>query len=129
MIIVDSSAWIAHLRDAVSAPVERLRRVEHVDDILLGDLILLELLQGARDERHAGRIEAALRRFPIATMLGDELAVLAARHYRALRGKGVTIRKTADLIIATFCIAHEHRLLHEDRDFEPFERFLGLRTY
>lgn len=129
MIVVDSSVWIAHFRNMSTSSVQKLRTQEIVGDILVGDLILLELLQGARDDRHATRIDTAMRRFPIAAMLGDELAVVAARHYRTLRSKGVTVRKTADLIIATFCIAQEHDLLHDDRDFDPFEKHFGLRCY
>ena len=128
MIVVDSSVWIAYFRNVASAPVQKLRSLENVGDILLGDLILLEVLQGARDERNADRLESALRQFPVAAMLGDGLAPIAARHCRTLRGKGVTVRKTIDLVIATFCIEHEHDLLHDDRDFAPFARHLNLRT-
>ena len=128
MIVVDTSVWIGHLRNQQSAPVNELRALENFGDILLGDLVLLEILQGARDERHSARMSTALRQFPIATMLGADLAVTAAGHYRTLRGLGFTIRKTADLIIATFCIAHGHSLLHDDRDFEPFAEHLSLQT-
>lgn len=128
MIVVDSSVWIAHLRDLPTAAVRKLRAIEQLDTILLGDLILLEVLQGARDERHAARIGAALRQFPVATMLDANLACSAARNDRLLRAEGVTIRKTADLVIATFCIANDHGLLHDDRDFEPFARHLRLQT-
>ncbi len=127
MIVVDSSVWIAHFRDLDSAPVRKLRTLETVGDILLGDVILLEVLQGARDEHHASRIANALRPFPVAAMLGQDLAPVAARNYRTLRGEGITVRKTIDLVIATFCIAHEHQLLHDDRDFVPFARHLDLR--
>ena len=105
------------------------RAIERYDDILLGDLILLEVLQGARDESHAMDIEAALRCFPIAAMLGADMASIAAGHYRVLRTKGITIRKTIDLIIAAFCIARGHALLHDDRDFEPFATHLALQTF
>lgn len=128
MIVVDSSVWIAHFRNVDSLPVQKLRTLENVGDILLGDLILLEILQGARDERSADRLQGALRQFPMAAMLGGDLASLAARHYRTLRGKGITVRKTIDLIIATFCIAHKHDLLHDDRDFVPFVHHLDLRA-
>ncbi len=69
-----------------------------------------------------------MRRFEILPLLDDDLAVLAAKNYRRLRGLGITIRKTADLIIGTFCIAHGHRLLHDDRDFDPMAAHLGLVT-
>lgn len=94
----------------------------------MGDLILLEVLQGARDEGHAARIEGNLRRFQVVPMLDDKLAVQAARNYRMLRGIGITIRKTIDVVIGTFCIADGHSLLHDDRDFDPMVRHLGLQV-
>lgn len=130
MIVVDSSVWIAHLRGLTDPPVLRLRAlVADVDDqILIGDLILLELLQGARDEAHAARIERNLRCYPIAPMLDDAIAVHAARNFRRLRARGITVRKTIDMIIATFCILGGHALLHDDRDFDPIATHLGLRV-
>lgn len=127
MIVVDTSVWIGLLRGSDNAPVAMLRDMQAVEDILIGDLILLELLQGARDDRHAAAIEQNLRRFPILPMLDDTLAVAAARNYRLLRARGVTIRKTADMIIGTFCIERGYELLHADRDFAPMVEHLGLR--
>ncbi len=125
MIVVDSSVWVAHFRNQNTPAVTALRGAIDPNDIVVGDLILLECLQGARDEGHAARIEAALSAFSMEPMLD---AVAAARHYRTLRALGVTPRKTADLIIATFCIARGHALLHQDRDFEPMIAHLGLRS-
>jgi hypothetical protein len=96
------------------------------EPILVGDLILLEVLQGARDEAHALRIERGLRRFDVVPLLDADLASRAARNYRKLRDLGVTVRKTADIIIGTFCIEHRCSLLHDDRDFTPMEKHLGL---
>jgi predicted nucleic acid-binding protein len=98
------------------------------EPLLIGDLILLEVLQGARNEAHALRIERGLRSYAVAPLLDAELAVQAARNYRKLRELGVTIRKTADLIIGTFCIEHGHSLLHDDHDFALMERHLGLKV-
>lgn len=128
MIVVDSSVWIGHLRNADSTAVRALRAIEDPQDIVVGDLILLEVLQGARDERHAATIEQNLRQFRIEPMLSTELAVQAARNFRLMRERGVSIRKTIDLIIGTFCIMHGHDLLHADRDFEPMVNHLGLRV-
>lgn len=128
MIVVDSSVWIGHLRNADSTAVRALRAIEDPQDIVVGDLILLEILQGARDEHHAATIEQNLRQFRIEPMLSAELAVQAARNFRLLRERGVSIRKTIDLIIGTFCIMHGHALLHADRDFEPMVDHLGLRV-
>ena len=83
---------------------------------------------GARDDADARRLENALREFPVVNLSNAELAVAAAANYRFLRMRGITIRKTIDLIIGTFCIERGHALLHSDRDFEPMERLLGLRT-
>jgi predicted nucleic acid-binding protein len=105
-----------------------LRVPDVLAEILVGDLIMTEVLQGARDEAHAARIERGLRAFGVVRMLDDALAVQAARHYRALRTRGITVRKTIDLLIATFCIARGHTLLHDDRDFAPMADHLGLRV-
>ena len=127
MIVVDSSVWIGNFRNADNAAVRKLRALgPDGAEILIGDIILLEM-QGARDALHAARIERNMRRFPVAPMLGADLAVCAARNYRLLRSRGVTVRKTADLIIGTFCMARDHLLLHNDRDFEPMAAHLGLR--
>ena len=129
MIVVDSSVWIAQLRGQATAPVQRLRAlVADADDrVLIGDLILLEILQGARDDAHAARIERALRAFAIAPMLDPTIAVQAARNYRLLRARGITVRKTIDMIIGTFCLVGGHALLHDDRYFDPMAEHLGLR--
>jgi hypothetical protein len=126
VILVDSSVWIAHLRGRRTPATARLEEAAGREPLLIGDLILLEVLQGARDDAHATRIERALRRYALVPLLDADLAVRAARNYRRLREKGITIRKTADIIIGTFCIARGHSLLHDDRDFKPMEEHLGL---
>ncbi len=129
MIVVHSSVWIANLRNLHTDKVRRLRSIDHASDpVLVGDLILLEVLHGARDEQHAARIERAMRTFPVEPMLDPALAVAAARNVRTLRGLGITMRKTIDVIIGTFCIERGHSLLHDDRDFTPMARHLGLRV-
>ncbi len=130
MICVDSSVWIGRLRNQTTAQVSLL---EHLiltrdDQILVGDLIVLQLLQGARDDRHAARLERALRMYRLASMMNETMATLAASHYRLLRAKGYVIRKTIDLVIGTFCIANGHVLLHDDRNFDPMASHLGLRV-
>jgi predicted nucleic acid-binding protein len=130
MIVVDSSVLIDHLRGVPGAQVALWQRLvrENDDQILIGDLVLLEVLQGVRDAPQAALVEAALCAFETAPMLDPALAVAAASHYRHLRSLGITIRKTVDLVIGTFCIARNHMLLHCDRDFEPMSQHLGLRT-
>lgn len=129
MIVVDSSVWISLLRETQTKAVHHLQSMIAVGppDILVGDLILLEVLQGARSERHAALIEQNLRQFTIRPMLNDTLATKAARNYRFLRAQGVTVRKTIDVIIGTFCIEEGHTLLHDDRDFDPMSEHLGLQ--
>jgi len=126
MILVDSSVWIAHLVGRATPETAKLEDAAAREPLLVGDLILLEVLQGARTEAHAARIERALRQFAVVPLLGEDMASKAARNYRRLRALGVTVRKTADIIIGTFCIEHGHALLHADRDFTPMQKHLGL---
>ncbi len=128
MILVDSSVWIAHLRGNQTAATARLAAAVAREPILVGDLILAEILQGARDEAHAARLERRLRQYVQVPLLSPDLAPKAARNYRRLRELGITIRKTADIIIGTFCIEHRHALLHDDRDFVPMQTHLGLKV-
>jgi predicted nucleic acid-binding protein len=129
VIVVDTSVWIAHFRNEASAAVAKFRAIANPNDIIVGDLILLECLKGARDEPHAAQIEAALRAFQIEDMLGRQPAVETARLYCALRAMGQTPRKTIDVIIGAFCIRRGYQLLHQDRDFEPMRACLGLRAF
>ena len=130
MIVVDSSVWIARLRGVASAATDKFEKIGegNAGDILVGDLVMLELLQGARSDAHAAFIEKRLREFKVEAMLDIGLATTAARNFRFLRGRGVTLRKTVDLIIATFCIERDHALLHDDRDFDVMALHLGLRV-
>ena len=126
MIAVDSSVWIDFLNGDKTREVTHLSSLLGAEPLLGGDIVLREVLQGIGSEAEARRVEEALRRFDVEPMLDPELAVLAATHYRRLRGLGITVRKTIDLIIGTFCIARGHALLTADRDFAPMARHLGL---
>jgi predicted nucleic acid-binding protein len=126
LIVVDSSVWIANLRNQLTPAVLLLSALSDREQLIVGDLVMLEVLQGARDENHAARIERDLRQNVVLPMTSDDLAVKAARNYRIMRAAGVTIRKTIDLVIGTFCIENDHRLLHDDRDFDAMENLLGL---
>jgi predicted nucleic acid-binding protein len=128
VILVDSSVWIDHFRDAATEPVLRLRALIERELLLVGDLVLCEVLQGVRSDAEARLVEEALREFELVTLVDPELAIIAAANYRLLRRRGVTVRTTVDLLIGAFCIERGHVLLHNDRDFEPMERFLGLQT-
>jgi predicted nucleic acid-binding protein len=129
VILVDSSVWIDHLRNAVTRPVSHLRSlISREEELLVGDLILCEILQGLRTDKEAKLVEEALREFEVVSLVGPELAVKAAANYRFLRSRGFTIRRTIDLMIGTFCIERGHYLLHGDRDFASMEQYLGLQT-
>lgn len=128
MIVVDTSVWVAYFRNEATPAVATLRGLQNPNEIIVGDLVLLECLQGARDESHAARLETGLRAFVIERMLSTDLAIEAARHYRTLRALGITPRKSIDVIIAAFCIKRGYPLLHQDRDFEPMVANLGLQV-
>jgi predicted nucleic acid-binding protein len=126
VILVDSSVWINLLNNVVTEPVNQLRELIPATPLLIGDLILCEVLQGFRTEAQARLVERSLKRFEPVSLLDPELAIKAAANYRLLRRRGITIRKTIDVIIGTYCIERDHALLHDDRDFDPMARFLGL---
>jgi predicted nucleic acid-binding protein len=126
VIVVDSSVWIDFLNGRKAPHVERLRAVLGNEEIVVGDLMLCEVLQGLASERAAGQVKALLRRFEIVPMAGDSIAVAAARNFRLLRKRGITVRKTLDLLIGTWCIENRRPLLHNDSDFRPMARYLGL---
>jgi predicted nucleic acid-binding protein len=126
VIVVDTSVWIANIRKQSTRETQRLRDPQVVNELLIGDIVMVEVLQGARDENDVRRLEDALRQFPIVTMGGEEIVIQAARHYRRLRASGFTL-KLPDLLIGTFSIAHRHELLQCDADFEPMAKVCGLR--
>ncbi len=128
MILVDSSVWIDQFNQVATDAVRRLHQIVAEGPLLVGDLILCEVLQGVRTEAQAQLVERALSQYELVTLSNPQLAVRAAANYRFLRSRGITIRKAIDVIIGTFCIERGHALLHSDRDFEPMERLLGLRT-
>lgn len=128
MILVDTSVWIDQFNQVTTTAARRLHEIIAEGPLLVGDLILCELLQGFRSEAQAKLVERALSQYEFTALCTPQLAVTAAANYRFLRSRGITIRKTIDVIIATFCIERGHALLHSDRDFEPMERLLGLRT-
>jgi predicted nucleic acid-binding protein len=127
MIVVDTSVWIGLFRRHDLPAVQALK-ILPTADILVGDVVLLEVLQGMSTEEGANRKFADLRSFTMARMLGTDAAIQAARNYRYLRAQGVTVRSTADCIIATYCLRKGYQLLHNDRDFDAFEKHLGLNV-
>jgi predicted nucleic acid-binding protein len=126
VIVVDSSVWIDFINGRDARHVRQLRAMFGVEEIIVGDLMLCEILQGLDSEQAAHRVEALLRRFEIVAMAGEAIAVAAARNFRLLRRRGITIGKTIDLLIGTWCIENRAPLLHNDSDFHPMARHLGL---
>lgn len=127
MVVVDSSVWIDYFNGRPSVETKALHGFLGERQIVVGDLILTEVLQGFRSDRDFRQARRLLAAFPIVIMVGPELAVRAAEHSRRLRRLGVTVRKTIDVMIGTYCIASQLPLLHADTDFEPMVRHLGLR--
>ena len=127
MIVVDSSVWIDYFKGRPTAEANLLGLLAD-EELVIGDLIMIEVLQGFPFQRDFLRAQEIFAALEFRAMGGHKIAVAAARNYRALRARGVTPRSTIDTIIATFCIAQGHDLLHCDRDFDPFERHLGLHV-
>lgn len=127
MILVDTSVWIDYFNGADNSSVDALDRALDEGRVAIGDLILLEILQGFSRDRDFARAKALLGNLDLFAMLGRVIALRSAENYRKLRKRGITVRKTNDVIIATFCIENSIPLLFSDRDFLPFEKYLGLR--
>ena len=128
MILVDSSVWIDYFRGAGNTTVARLDELLTTERICIGDLILAEVLQGFASETEFERARRELANLDCIEVAGQDCAVAAARNYRALRQRGVTVRKTTDCLIATRCLMDGYPLLYSDRDFDPFVQHLGLQS-
>ncbi len=128
MWIVDSSVWIDYFNGQVTPQTDLLDAALGQREIGLGDIILAEVLQGFRSQEDFERARDALLQFPIFTLGGVEIALKSAANFRLLRRRGITVRKTVDCLIATFAIESGFWLLHDDRDFDPFEKHLGLKV-
>lgn len=128
MILVDSSVWVDYFNGVACRETDLLDRLLVEELILVGDIILAEVLQGFERNEDFRRARGLLEPLPFANMVGKEVALRSAENYRLLRRRGVTVRKTIDVLIATFCIMNDHVLLNRDRDFKPMEKWLGLRV-
>jgi predicted nucleic acid-binding protein len=127
MIVVDSSVWINFFNGRVSEKTDLLDRLLGQERIIIGDLILTEVLQGFRKENDFLTAKSLLDTLEFRPMVGKDVALRSAENYRLLRSKGVTVRKTIDVMIGTFCIMNSYLLLHDDQDFNPMES-LGLEV-
>jgi hypothetical protein len=128
VILVDSSVWIDYFRGIATRQTDRLDALLGTEPLATGDLVLAEVLQGFVHDRDFHRARRLLASLVVVDLVGHQVAIKAARNFRALRASGVTVRKTIDTLIATCCIESGLSLLYADRDFDPFVRHLGLRS-
>ena len=126
MILVDSSVWIDWFRGTPTPAADRLHALLGQADLLVGDIILTEVLQGFAADADFAKARAALAQFPTLAIATPDIAVIAAQNFRTLRQRGIIVRKTIDTLIATRCLADNLALLYSDRDFDPFVAHLGL---
>ncbi len=128
MLLVDTSVWVDYFNGIENPQTDYLYANVDQTPILIGDLILAEVLQGFRNDSDFEKVRRILGKFVQVNMVGTELAVQSARNFRFLRQKGITVRKTIDSLIATYCIENDHQLLHNDSDFDGYEKHLGLQV-
>ncbi|WP_257281417.1 PIN domain nuclease [Endozoicomonas sp. ONNA1] len=128
MILADTSVWIDYLNGQITPQTDLLDDCLVEGTLAMGDLIFLEILQGVKDEKQFKKVKTKLSLLDQYSMFGSDMIFKCANNYRTLRKKGITIRKTNDVIIASFCIERKMGLLYFDRDFKPFSEFLGLKS-
>ena len=128
MILVDSSVWVDYFNGAETLATKKLDGLLGLQPICTGDLILAEVLQGFRQDQDYQTAKTLLCSLPVYPMLGVTLSLKSAENFRILRKQGITIRKTIDTMIATFCIENDFSLLHSDKYFQPFQQLLGLKV-
>jgi predicted nucleic acid-binding protein len=128
MTIIDTSVLIDFLTNRDTPKTEWIERNVEKHPCGLTDLVLFEVLQGIRTDKQLAAVQEELRAFELWPTMGPGIAVKAAENYRSLRSLGITVRKAVDCLIATFCIEYGHALLHNDRDFDGFEKHLGLKV-
>ena len=128
MIFIDSSVWIDYFNGRPFRQVQLLDELLGRETLVIGDIVLAEVLQGFRSDGHYRIARELLTSLAIRNVLDTEIALQSARNFRRLRKRGITVRKTIDSIIATYCMVNRLFLLHSDRDFDPFEKYLGLRV-
>lgn len=129
MIFVDSSVWIDYLRGLSTAQTEKLDAVLGVERVAVGDVVITEVLQGCPTKSVFDETRRIFDTLDFVTVGGCDVAVAAAENFIKLRELGYTVRKTIDTMIATRCILDHYLLLHNDRDFDPFEKHLGLECF
>lgn len=128
MVLADSSVWINYFNGKLTEQTDKLDELLGNELIVVGDLIMVEVLQGFRHDEHFNKANQLFQQLIYFTLTSKRFSLKAAQNFRFLRKKGITVRKTVDTMIATFCIEQEILLLHDDVDFSPFEQHLGLKT-
>ncbi len=128
MILVDSSVWIDFFNGTGNDETDKLNEIFGLEEVVIGDLILAEVLQGFRSDKDYKIAKDVLTSLTIHELIGEKIAIKSADNYRKLRKKGITIRKTTDVIIATYCIENKIPLLFTDKDFIPFVENLRLKS-
>ncbi len=128
MVLVDSSVWINYFNGYSTWQTEILDQMLSQTPLFTGDLILTEVLQGFRKKNEYKKAKKILSMLDCQQLGGYEIAIQSAENYIHLRKKGITVRKTIDVIIGTFCISNGIPLLHNDKDFDPMVKYLGLQA-
>jgi len=128
MIVADTSVWIDYVKGIIAPHTDLLDYELLNDRIVTGDIIIAEFLQGFRDDKDYEKARQIMDSLVYYDFLGYKNAYKTAENYRTLRKHGITVRKTVDVIIATFCIENDFELIHNDHDFDPMESILGLRV-
>ena len=129
MIVADTSVWIDYVNGVVTPQTDMLDSELECRRVATGDLMLVEFLQGFREKNQFQEAKKIMDSLEYYDFAGRGIAIKAAQNFRTLREKGITIRKTINVLIATFCIEHGFELLHNDRGFDPMEEVLGLRVW
>lgn len=127
MILVDSSVWIDYFNGKISPQTDYLDAIVGKEVIIIADIVFIEVLQGFKNDSDYAKAKEMLELFPMVNILDKDVALKCIAMYRDLRQKGITIRKTIDIIIATYCIINNIALLQSDRDFIPFKDYMGLQ--
>ncbi len=128
MIVADTSVWIDYLKGITAPHTDILDQELLRNRIITGDIIIAEFLQGFKDEKDYNKAKEIMNALEYYNFVGKEIAFKSAHNFRRLRKIGITVRKTIDVIIATFCIENDFPLIHNDKDFDPMEQYLGLKV-
>jgi predicted nucleic acid-binding protein len=128
MILVDTSVWVDFFNGQITAETDLLDNILGREPVLIGDLVLTEVLQGFRRDADDRKARTLLDTLELRVLGGRQIALAAADNYRVLRRRGITPRKTIDMIIGTYCLLHQLELLHADHDFDVLENAFGLKV-